>query len=192
MADNSTNPSPKKRAHLAVVKKAAPISMLEAALAYAKRGWPVFPCHSIVNGKCTCGKPDCSSPGKHPRTKNGFKDATTDEATIREWWRKWPNANIGIATGSESGLFVLDIDPEHGGEQSLQQLKDKYGPLPETARVRTGSGGWHYYFRYPAGLRLPNSSSKLGPGIDTRGDGGYVIAPPSLHVSGRRYEWVEA
>ena len=82
--------------------------MLEAALAYGRMKWRIFPCHSIVNGACSCGKASCNSPGKHPRTKGGFKDATDDEAQIRRWWGRWPEANIALATGS--GLAVIDLD----------------------------------------------------------------------------------
>src|SRR5262245_28545135 len=98
------------------------LSMLDAALAYAHRGWSVLPVHTVTNGQCTCGNVTCASPGKHPRTAHGVKDATSDEATIRQWWSQWPKANIGIATGAISGLVVLDIDPRHGGDESLQQL----------------------------------------------------------------------
>ena len=88
-----------------------PTSPRDAALDYALKGWPVFPLHSIgPDGICTCGQPDCGSPGKHPRTSKGFHDATTDPEQIRAWWKTWPAANVGIRTGAESGVFALDVD----------------------------------------------------------------------------------
>jgi hypothetical protein len=84
-------------------------NMLDAALAYAQRGWAVLPLHTVRNGQCSCGNTTCSSPGKHPHTTHGVKDATTDKATIEQWWSQWPEANIGIATGAISRLVVLDV-----------------------------------------------------------------------------------
>ena len=164
--------------------------MLNAALKYAKGGLLIFPLHSVVNSRCTCGRKKCSDEGKHPRTKNGFKDATTDEKTIHDWWDRWPNANIGIRLGSESGCFALDIDPRHGGDQSLNELIARYGPLPNTREQRSGGGGRHNLFRHPGrAVHVPNSSSNLAPGIDVRGDDSYIVAAPSLHKSGHRYQW---
>ncbi len=148
-----------------------PTALGHAALAYAARGWPVFPCQ-----------------GKIPRTPHGFQDATTDGTQIRQWWARWLDATIGVPTGVASGLVVLDIDPRHGGEESLATLIAAHGPLPETVESRTGGGGRHLFFQHPGGY-VPNSSGRLGPGLDIRGDGGYVIVPPSLHASGQRYEW---
>ena len=81
-----------------------------AALEYAQRGWHVLPLHSIRNGRCSCGKAECESPGKHPRTTSGLKDATTDPEQIRAWWETWPAANVGTRTGAEAGIFALDLD----------------------------------------------------------------------------------
>jgi hypothetical protein len=163
--------------------------LLRAALAYAQRGLAVFPVYNInADGKCACGKLKESSPGKHPRTEHGLKDATTDAAIIERWWRTWPGANVGIATGAVSGIVVLDIDPQHGGNEALGDLQLAHGPLPKTQIVCTGSGGKHLYFGHP-GSHVPNSSGALGPGIDVRGDGGYVVAPPSNHISGKCYAW---
>jgi len=125
--------------------------------------------------------------GKHPRTEHGLKDATIDEATIFGWWRRWPGANVGIVTGMASGLLVLDIDPRHGGVESLALLEREHGSLPETAEVSTGGGGRHILFLHP-GFRVKNRANMM-PGVDVRGDDGYIVAPPSLHASGRRYEW---
>lgn len=158
------------------------------AAQYAAQGWPVFPCHTPTHGGCSCCRPDCSSPGKHPRTPRGFQDASTDPKDVAGWWRRWPQANIGVVTGRPSGLVVIDIDPRHGGIESMQQLVRQHGPLPSSPRVRTGSGGWHLLFAGP-GRPIRNSVNQVGPGIDVRADGGYVIAPPSLHVAGDRYVW---
>ena len=160
---------------------------IEAALIYANRfKWAVLPLHSIEGGRCTCGRADCSSPGKHPRTLRGVKDATTEIAIIRDWWYEWPNANVGIATGATSGFFVLDVDGEEG-EKSLRELEKQHGALPETVESITGGGGRHLFFRWPG--RAIKNKVALAPGLDIRADGGYIVAPPSNHTSGRRYEW---
>jgi hypothetical protein len=138
-----------------------------AALAYGRRGWRVLP-----------------AAGKVPQLASWPTQATGDEATVRRWWRKWPTADLGIATGA--GLLVLDVDPRHGGDASLVDLERQHGPLPETPRVLTGGGGAHFYFAVDRSIR---SRTGLAPGIDLRGDGGFVVAPPSLHANGRRYAW---
>ncbi|MCZ6654696.1 MAG: bifunctional DNA primase/polymerase [Planctomycetota bacterium] len=152
-----------------------------AAFFYAgEYGWPVFPCHHIIGGRCSCGQADCGSPGKHPRTAHGVKDASTEPEQIEKWWDKWPGSNIGIATGKTSGLTVLDLDPRTGA------VLDCIGRLPETPRTSTGGGGAHLFFKYVEG-RVPKM---IAPGYDLKSDGGYVIGPPSNHISGGRYEWV--
>src|SRR3954468_24768513 len=93
-------------------------TLLPAALGYVSRGWGVFHCHTPTLDGCSCGRPACPSPGKHPRTRNGVHDATTDRATVAAWWRRWPQANVGVATGDPSGPVVIDIDPRHGGGQA--------------------------------------------------------------------------
>jgi putative DNA primase/helicase len=156
----------------------------QAAGGYAARGWPVFPVHSIADGVCTCGKADCGSPAKHPLTPHGFKDATTDPATIAEWAARWPFANVALVTGG--AFVVLDIDPRNRGTESLDALTATHGALPETVETITGGGGRHIFFSSPAD---PLRSGQLAPGVDFKAAGGYVVAPPSLHASGRRYEW---
>lgn len=160
--------------------------LLDAALAYAARGWPVLPVHTPTEHGCSCRSSACQAVGKHPRTQHGLNDATVDSTVITEWWSTWPDANIGLVTGSRSGLVALDIDTRHGGDDTLAELERKHGPLPETVRNLTG-GGWHEMFAYP---NVPvKSKANLAPGVDIRGDGGYIVAPPSRHASGQNYGW---
>lgn len=162
--------------------------LLSYALQYTQRGWLVLPLHAPEDGgQCSCGKRDCSSVGKHPRTPNGLKDASAKMGTIRYWWQKWPHANVGIATGIKSGIVVLDIDPHHGGDESLADLLHNHSPLPDTWESLTGGGGRHIVFKHPGGIF--KNRTGLAPGIDVRGDGGYIVAPPSVHASGRTYAW---
>ncbi len=163
---------------------------LDYALAYARSDWPVLPLHAPADGApCDCGRPDCSSPGKHPRTEHGLKDASTDPEIIRAWWATWPAANVGIRTGGAARLVVLDVDgPE--GEESLRKLLEGR-ELPATKTARTGGGGRHLLFRAPAGVEIGNAVRLLGlEGLDVRGEGGYIVAAPSRHVSGGLYEWL--
>ena len=164
--------------------------MLQEALFYASLGLRVFPLHSNTGGRCSCGRTDCQSPAKHPRTQNGVKDATTDVEQIAKWWTWWPDANIGVATGG--GVCVLDIDndEEHGecGSSSLADWEEEQGALPPTWLSLTGGGGLHYIFKVPEGTQVRNRAHVL-PGVDVRGEGGYIVAPPSVHISGSTYEW---
>lgn len=164
--------------------------VLQAALRYADAGIPVIPLHTATlvgdQLKCSCGATDCvKSAGKHPRTPNGVKDASTDTSVIYAWFRRWPDSNLGIATGSRSGVWVLDIDPRNGGNISLDDLIAKHGALPETTVVSTGSGGFHYWFRAATTVR----NGSIAPGIDVKGDGGYVVAPPSK--TAQAYDWFD-
>lgn len=160
---------------------------------YARRGWAVFPVHSAIlrrdlnEWRCSCGHEGCRSPAKHPIPYDGLKVATTDTNLIRAWFTRWPYANIGIRTGAVSSLAVLDVDPKHGGFDSLEDLRHKVD-LPETVEVITGSNGRHIYFK-TNGQQVRNSVGKLGPGLDVRGEGGYVVAPGSRHISGGVYDW---
>ncbi len=175
------------RPALSVADQESPASniMLNAALWYAQHGFPVFPVHNVRGGLCSCGDVGCAHPGKHPRTAHGFKDATRDPAQTQKWWKKWPDANIGVPTGPLSGLLVIDIDPRNGGDSSLDALVFKHGRPPATAEQMTGGGGRHIVFRDP-GVAVPK---ELAPGIDVKGTGGYVIVAPSIHPSGRPYVW---
>jgi putative DNA primase/helicase len=162
----------------------------EEAVALAREGFAIFPVYEIApNGYCACGRSDCSSPGKHPRLKNGVKGASTSEEQARQWWTVWPDANIGIATGACSSIFVLDVDSKHNGQDALVALMEQHGQLSDTRISQTGGGGFHAFYRLPVDRDIPNSAGKVGQGIDIRGEGGYVVAPPSRHASGRTYEW---
>lgn len=149
------------------------------------RGWKVFPCHSIREGVCSCGAPDCGSPGKHPRIANGVLGATSDVTTIRRWAEAWPDANWAVATGVD-GPVVADIDVKGAnGYESFDQYRESAQLMvPRTLVVRTGSGGRHLYFS--VGQPMKNRVNWL-PGVDVRADGGYVLLPGSNHVSGGTY-----
>ncbi len=164
-------------------------SPVQFALGYANRGLHVVPLRwAIKDGsgwQCSCNL-DCTSPAKHPMTANGLLDATKDRRQITTWWERWPEANVGIRTGAVSGIIVLDVDPRHDGDDTLHDLEREHGELPPTWKFHTGGGGEHYLFRH-LGHEIRNSAGQLGLGLDIRGDGGYIVAPPSLHISGRRY-----
>jgi hypothetical protein len=163
-------------------------ALLEAALHYARQGWPVLPLHSVRGDRCSCGR-DCGrAAGKHPRTPSGVRNASADEAVIRAWWERWPDANLGVATGPASGLLVLDVDPAHGGDDSLELLLARHGAPPHGPISHTGGGGRHLLFAHP-GSRVRSRCGALGAGLDVRSDGSYIVAPPSRHRSGRLYEW---
>ena len=130
---------------------------LQAALDYAQIGLPVFPCRK---------RDEDLRKAKSPYTDHGFKEASTSTEQIKCWWANYPDAIIGLPTGKVSGLVVIDIDPRHGGDYSLQGLIDKYGNLPDTLTAITGGGGTHYYFRLP-GREIRCSNSKIASGIDT-------------------------
>jgi DNA-binding CsgD family transcriptional regulator len=143
----------------------------------------IIPLHGIKDGKCTCGNPNCDRPGKHPCIPN-WKEYQTRRPTPEElagWKKKFPNSNWAIITGQVVGIVVLDVD----GPEGAEAVKGKH--LPLTWAVSTGKGT-HYYFLHP-GFPVGNGVRVL-PGVDIRGDGGYAVAPGSVHVSGKKYEWV--
>ncbi len=152
---------------------ASPPGPLLAALAYARRGWSVIP---VLPRQ----KRPLIPWGPHQHTRAG-------EAQIREWHARWPDANVGIVTGAVSSLIVLDVDPLRGGDASLRELERTHGGLPRTVEALTGGGGRHVYFAHPGAL--VRNQVGLAPGLDLRGDGGFVVAPPSVHPSGRGYAW---
>jgi hypothetical protein len=154
---------------LRVSRERACEALGEEALAYAERGWAVFPC--LVRGK-------------EPACRRGFKEAGTNPATIARWWQRTPY-NVAIATGAASGVFVLDVDGPDG-VASLADLERTHGPLTTTATSTTGAGR-HIWFATSVPIQC--SAGRVGPGLDIRGDGGYVIAPPSIHPTGKIYTW---
>ena len=164
------------------------MNFTEVASYYASLGWQVFPVHSTEGGVCTCTNGTaCKNPGKHPRIPNGLNGASDKTWRIKTWGGKWSEANVGIRTGAASGFFVLDVDVKGGGPKTLKKLK-KGKDWWDTVTCKTGGGGSHYYFLMPEGKKI---RSRVGvfDGIDVRGDGGYVIAPPSQHHTGNLYMW---
>jgi hypothetical protein len=167
----------------------------KAAHALARQGLPVLPLWwTLPNGMCACS-PDpsqCKKPGKHPLGRlvhHGVKDATLDPRTIANWWRRAPEANIGIACGGAMSLLVVDVDPDTGGEASLAALEHEHGPLPATVEAVTPRGGRHIYLLVPSGRPLPTiGARRLGAGLDHRCQGGHVAAPPSM-IAGKPYAW---
>jgi len=146
--------------------------MLRHALALQSRGVAIFPCRQR---------------SKLPATAHGCLDATTDPAQAHEWWGVNPDLNIAIATGKPSGIFALDVDFPNG-EAALRKLEARYGKLTPTVETNTGGGGRHAIYRMPD-CDIRNSASKVGDRLDIRGTGGFIVVPPSVHPSGRRYEW---
>ncbi len=162
---------------------------LDHALRYADFGWPVFPCYSARStGACSCRLgSSCKHPAKHPHTRHGLRDATIESRQIKRWWNKWPDANVGIRTGTDSDLLVIDVDVAHGGPDSLRSVLRRLGTLPEHPVAKTGGGGCHLLFQHPGGR--VSSRQAVAEGIDIRADGGYIIAPSSIHATGSPYEW---
>ena len=148
----------------------------QSAVDYARRGMWVFPLDP--RGKKPLGR----------LVPHGLTQATNDVQQVAEWWHKAPNANIGISCGP-SKLVVIDVDPRHGGDESIRDLMAKYPELDDTLTGETGGGGWHLCFLAPA-VPIANSTGTLAPGLDVRGVGGYIVAPPSIHPDGKQYEWM--
>jgi hypothetical protein len=172
----TASPVSTQRFHRAVADVSETDDLLIAALAYARAGLPIFP---------------CSPKNKQPLVLCGFKDATTQEKQIRTWWSRWPDAMIGLPTGAETGVFGLDVDRNErtDGFAALASLEKQHGNLPETLRSVTPRGSAHYFFTWHDAIK--NTAGKLGLGLDVRGDGGYVILPPSRRDDGKSYEWTE-
>ena len=153
-------------------------TLASAAFRLALRGLAVFPL-----------APGTKVPlaGSH-----GCRDATIDHDATRARWARTPTANIGVATGAQSRIWVVDVDPRHGGDRALDDLVGEHGDLPPTVRVLTPSGGFHFWWRWPAGgPEIRNSAGRIGAGLDVRGEAGYVLAPPSSLADGRRYRWAK-
>jgi putative DNA primase/helicase len=184
----SPDSSEARATHAGPVKTAAPqpLSVLSsvAATEYAERGWHALQLHGLRAGStvCTCRRgEECRSAGKHPVDAEWSKADTSPAQVVDDLRRRAWAHNIGILTGAPSGLLVLDVDPDNGGDATLDDLVAEHGPLPTTYTVRTGSGGTHYYF---TGADIGNSAGRLGKGLDIRGEGGQVVAPPSVSGKG--------
>ena len=150
--------------------------MLEHALRYAEKGWKVFPVNK----------------NKKPLTPNGFKDASTKPQVIKQFWKRFPDANIGIATGKQSNLVVIDIDSKKPDdvERIVVELTKLKGSFHQNVVARTGGGGFHFYFEHPGTAWVKSPTDAFGiQGLDIRADGAYVVAPPSQHLSGELYVW---
>lgn len=183
----------------------------ESITGYIEAGVGVFPLHSVRNGMCTCGRPagsgpgDCHSPAKHPILGmahrwddparqtchgecgvlgHGLYDASTDPTQVGEWLARYPGCNWGIRP--PVGVLVLDVDPRNGGDAELRKLEQKYATLPATLTAQTGSGGLHIWLSYNGPTR-----GKLCTGVDVKTNKGYVVAPPSTHICGGRYSWLD-
>lgn len=160
--------------------------MGQAALAVARKGWPVFPCDHRLDPP---GQKRC----KRPLTSNGFKDATSDPVQIETWWRQFPSAMIGVPSGSRSGFWALDPDVDevkgHNGPAELARLEAEHGGLPKTPTSATLRGGRHLLFKWNAARPVRNKTGDLPPGIDVRGDGGYIVVAPSKREDGVAYRW---
>jgi len=147
----------------------------QAALEYLARGWSVIPMQEKAKRPAVAWK--------------AYQSKCVSEKTLHEWFRRSPDYNVGIVTGALSGLVVLDVDPRHGGDTSLRELEREHGSLPQTLESITGGGGRHFYFSHPGGE--VHNRTGIVPGIDLRGDGGCIVAPPSVHPSGKPYRWVK-
>jgi Bifunctional DNA primase/polymerase, N-terminal/Primase C terminal 1 (PriCT-1) len=179
-------------------------SILATALAFARHGYAAFPVNWPVESGgrlvCSCGGESrgrpCTSAAKHPYGKlapRGLRSATTESGIIKKWFGyDAPEANLGVVTDR---LVVLDIDPRHGGDESLQALEREHGEMPPTWRALTGGGGEHVLFACPDGVAIASFAAEqtndppLGRGIDVRARDGYIVAPPSRHILGRAYTW---
>jgi hypothetical protein len=150
------------------------VSALGLAHEYVSRGWPVFPV--APRSKEPFGR-------LAPR---GVYSATLDALTLERWFRAAPDLNVGIACGDVSGFFALDVDPRNQGDETLGALEAEHGSLPITPRSLTGGDGLHALYRMPTAARLVG---KIGPGLEIKSTGGYIVAPPSVHPSGGRYRW---
>lgn len=163
-------------------------TIADYALAYAGKGWHVFPCWWIEDGACACRDVSCKSPGKHPigqLVPRGHIDASIAPQRISSWWRQFPKANIAVYL-SASNLCAIDIDPRNGGNYTMEQIEATHGPVRSDVLAYTGGGGEHRVFAAPNDLSgLPG---KLGPGIDVKLNG-YIVVEPSVHISGRAYSW---
>lgn len=163
-----------------------------AAFLYAYRGWRVLPLFGIRHGTCRCPKGRlCDQPGAHPMVKSGVDGATTDLVTIQSWWRRWPHANIGIATGRASNVVGVVIETKAGSE-GLDKVQQQRGPLPPTLKAFAGSKCKQLLFAYPPVENVPPSHRVRPPkGVQVLSDGGFILGPGSVDVGGKTLGWVK-
>jgi hypothetical protein len=157
-------------------------SRFHLARHYAQAGCLVVPLHGSKRQRCSCGKPDCTAPGRHPRAKGGLADATTDPKVIERWWDKWPDARIGIATGALGKLIALETRGNRG-QRSMREMKAEYGALPSTVTIRAGDRRLRLFKVDDQAAR----STDIADGVRVIGDGDVVVAPSTLDSTGRRY-----
>jgi len=177
--DNGESRAPRQRPGPAATTTATILlDPADAALAYCGAGWSVIPARVTGKRALVQWKP--------------WQAAAPDPEQLRIWWRRWPRANVAVITGRVSGVVVVDIDTGHGGLGTLTAMEGDHHLLDRSATVETPSGGRHYWLRHPGG-RLSNSNKgirdRYGPGVDIRGDGGLVLAPPSVRLAGA-YRWL--
>ncbi len=153
-----------------------PSEIARAAAEYASHGWSVIPIEPRAKRPIIAWQP--------------FQRRAATSEEVAAWFQRWPQANVAVVTGAVSGLIVLDVDPQHGGAESLARMERARGRLPETIEAVTGGGGRHVYFAHPGGV--VRNAVGLEAGIDLRGDGGCAVAPPSIHPNSRRYTWAPA
>jgi putative DNA primase/helicase len=169
------------------------MSIAKFARVYFRLGWGVIELYGVTDqGVCSCREgPNCKAAGKHP--VDGVHEIAPSVEAIDALGAlaETTPRNVGIALGAASGIFVLDVDPRNGGVETLAALQATHGALPPCPTVETGGGGAHYFFAYPEGAKIKNGVNKLGPGLDIKSDGGYVVAAPSIHKSGKRYRWAK-
>jgi hypothetical protein len=162
---------------------------LHTAWSLSEAGWQLYPVYAVDDeGTCACSRgPACPDPGKHPATRDGFNDASSDPERIAEMFSRRPDDSVGLKTGRDSGTVIIDVDPRHGGMETLRGLQAEHGHLPPTRLHATGGGGFHYVLGYPESVnKVP--SRTIGPGVEVKADGAGVVLPPSKHASGGRYE----
>lgn len=185
---------------MAINTRQAPDPMKQAAQRYAAQGWRIHPVHYIREDMhCSCGQKPCLDAGKHPYFKDWPERASNTELEVMGIWDRFKHANIALATGQGSNVVVIDVDIKSDGDsqgiESFARLTAMLGTLPDTLMARSGGGGWHYFFLWP-GRAVPNATGgKKGgrleefKGVDVRGDGGYLLLPPSNHYTGGVYRW---
>jgi Bifunctional DNA primase/polymerase, N-terminal len=163
----------------------------DAAIAYAVRGWPVFPLYPIESGRCRCRDPKCKAVGKHPITQGWPNAVPSVSAAEASWQPRLGARGIGLVCGPTSGMFGIDVDRRHGGEQTVRDWKRRGMKLAQTATDQTGDG-WHLLYRWPEQSGIEIRAQHVGAGLQCRGVAHFLVLAPSMHRSGRRYRWLRS